>query len=227
MKFNFSFLLLISICSFTYSQETRSVTYSERITNVYNKSTGEKLSNKTLQMLMKEHPGITFEKVFNKYGEIEKYLYNPDSIVIGVGVTRTLEKQTKPGHQFPPFAFTTIDDKLLDSEQLRGSWVLIRFELFVKMSNLEDIEQLNEQIKEIGSDQKIVPIISFVDSQKTVEESFDSGKYQFEVVGDNRSFQEMFNIISLPTTILLDPEGVVVDYFNKGDKLILRDLLEN
>lgn len=220
------FLFIILSTSETFSQVTRTTTSTSRISGkVYHKITNDKIRDKELNDIIQQHPGIVFEKVINKYGEIEKFLYDPDNILVGRQRDRSEDKQIKIGELFPEFVFRTTNKEVIASKDLTDTWVLIRFELFAGMRNKNQLLKLDNQIKDLESNQKLVPIICFPDSEKKIRDEIDHDKSIFKLVGDARNFHEKFNIVTLPTTILLDQNLRVFGYFFNGDKIDLKALL--
>lgn len=217
------FLLLFTFSHFTFSQITTSSTV--KISgNVYNKQSGHKLSEEETNMLLEKYPGIVFERVYNKYGTLEKLLYDPKNILNGNAMLRNEKNQIKPGELFPEFVFNTIDRKKIASKNLRGSWVLLRFELFSKLIDHDKIISLEKQIEEFNLSNKLTAVIIFADTNSDITQNMKSIGSVFKLIPDGRNFQEMYNIIEFPTTILLNKDGIVYKYYFRNEKIDFNDL---
>ncbi len=145
-------IFILQLASESVSQTIRTVsrTTSGSVSisgKVYDQITGEKLKEKELNQIIKNNPNIVFDKSFDKYGNIDKYFYDPSNIKVGRQRTRSEEKQTKIGETFPEFIFKTIKRVEINSNDLDGVWVLIRFELFAEMMNMHEIIDLENQFK--------------------------------------------------------------------------------
>lgn len=212
------FLLLFTFSHTVFAQ----ITSSSRVNisgNVYNKQTGQKLTEEETNNLIKEYPGIVFEREYNKYGLLEKLLFDPNNILTGKVKLRNDANQIKSGELFPEFVFKTIDGEKVDSKNLQDSWVLLRFELLSQMINQEEISSLEKQIIEFNLTNKLTAIILLDDTKTNIEQNVKLIDSIFKIVADGRNFQEMYNIISFPTTILIDKTGVIHGYYFRNEKI--------
>lgn len=191
---------------------------------VYNKITGKRLGKLELSKLIQEYPNIVFEKVINKYGKVEKRLFDPNNIKTGKYKSRTLKNQTKVGEEFPEFVFKTIKNKSIESKKLKG-WVVLRFGLFAKMMNNNKLSELNSQIETLSSDYSVTSILCLADTKENIDKVVDLKKTEFQFVANGDKFHQKFNIIKFPTTIILDPNGKVVKYFYGIDRVNIKELI--
>jgi hypothetical protein len=212
----------ISLAFGQVQQNRTSTMNTENVTNkVFNKKTGEKLSESELAELFTKYPTIVLENFYDKYGKLEKAYFDPDNILVGRQVTRNKDNQIKVGEIFPSFAFTTIEGDLLDKELLLGNWIFIRFELLGRFLNKEDIQVLNQEIERIQAKKNIIGIICFADSNSEVLFNLKN-EFQFlKIVPDGQNFHKKYSITAFPTSVLIGPDGKVVKYYFQGDKLDL------
>lgn len=212
------FLLLVTFSYNVFAQFTTST--SIKVSgNVYNKQTGQQLTEEETNNLIKENPGIVFEHVYDKKGILEKLLFDPNNILTGSVVLRKEENQVKSGELFPEFVFNTVDGEKIASKKLRDSWILLRFELFSKVINPEEITSLERQIVEFNLTDKLTAVILFADTEADIKKNFGTGGSIFKLVPDGRNFHEMYNIIKFPTTILIDKNRVVYKYYSRNEKI--------
>lgn len=220
------FLLLFTFSHTIFAQITTSS--SVKVSgNVYNKLTGQKLTEEEINYLIEDHPGIVFEREYNKYGLLEKLLFDPNNILTGKVMIRNEENQIKSGELFPEFVFKTIDGEKVESKKIQDSWVLLRFELLSKMVNQEEITSLEKQIVEFNLTNKLTAVILFADTKTNIKQNVKPIDSIFKLVADGRNFQEMYNIIKFPTTILIDKNGVVHGYYFRNEKIEFNKLKTN
>ncbi len=74
--------------------------------------------------------------------------------------------------------------------------------------------------------QKLIAIICSSESKQKISNNFNDRESPFKIVANARNFQEMFNITSFPTTILLNQELKVVGYYGSGDEVDLKLLMQ-
>jgi peroxiredoxin len=184
---------------------------------LYNKQTGKKMTGEDLALLLKENPGLQLIPEFNRYGEVERYLYDPENPFYDR--KRDPSKSPKSGEMFPEFTFTTTKNKTLPIEELMGSWILIQFQTFPEMTNEKQLKQLNEEIQNLKN--QGVRISSFIvfsyddDIDFLIEEYQDS----FHFVKNGIGFNEMFHISNFPSTFLINPQGIITNLFLGFDEI--------
>ena len=222
-------LLFLLLFTFTHNSLAQiSTTRKIKVSgNVYNKQTGQKLTEEETIDLLEKYPEIIFEHVYNKYGVVEKLLFDPNNIVTGKITFRNEENQIKPGELFPEYVFKTIDGEKITNKKLYGSWVLLRFELFAKMINQQKITSLEKQIIEFNLSNKLTAIIIFADTKNNIKQYLGSKGSIFKLVPDGINFQEMYSIIQFPTSILIDKNGVVYKYYTGNEKIDFSNLKKN
>jgi peroxiredoxin len=221
----FILLILVLFCTQSYAQIFSNTT-SERIEGkVYYKNTGQKISDEELIKIITNNPGIAFERIYNKYGKLEKLYYDPDGVHDSLPPVHSRENQIKTGEKFPEFVFKTVDKEILDSEKLLGKWILLRFEVFTKFINRDEIDSISYQIKESQIGEHLVAILCLADSKQNINKEFDANRLAFKLVPDARNFHKMFKIVNFPTSILIDREGKVFKYYYLGDTIPFEELM--
>jgi len=168
---------------------------------------------------------LNLEEVINKYGEIERYEIDPN-IVSKEKFTRDTGKRVKQGEVFLPFVMKSITNKTLDSDKLKGQYILLQFQLSINEPNL--IEKPFLEFEKILSEHKNIQGI-FI-SQSTKKESKDkigNKSYHFEIVPNGRNFDKRYIIIDYPTMILIDKDGTLISYYTTYDMGKLKTDLKN
>ncbi len=217
---------ILAVCLLISLNASSQIQRSMRVENVYNKKTGEKLNQREIQELIEANPGMVFEKEFDKYGEVNRLYFHPDSIITGRHSTRNPENMTKVGEVFPPFVFRTVDGRKIDSEKLLGEWIMVRFEVFARMTKKEPIADLSLQLDQM-KDTPVHAILVYADNFKNVRDEFQDGSNgKFSLVSDASNFQERYSITISPTTVIIDPEGRVFKYIGPNEKVDLTELMK-
>ncbi len=225
-------LTLLTIELYSQSPEVITITNKGSLNGkVYNKVTGEKLSDEELVEVLQKHPNIIFEKVINEYGEISNFYFDPNNIKNDTGsrtiIRRSAENQVKEGESFPDFIFKTIEKETIKSKNLKGTWILLRFELFARFTNKPLILDLSNQLKDLEEDYKIIPIICFADSEQNIKNELDIADLVFRLVADGSNFHEKYSIIKFPTTIIIDDQGRVYKYFFNNENIDFSGIWQN
>ena len=216
MKIVFSLFLLMTCLISSSIAQTHSNTFRQQISGItkYNKATGEIIKDTDLPALIESNKIIVFEPVIDKYGEVESFL---------VDLTRThrrLERDTclrvSKGEEFPAFVCQTVDKKKIDSEELRGKYVLLQFQLscVVPFFKLKIIDKFNKLVNELQQENEIHSIVLFESSKDEILENIDVSKYTPEFVADSRNFSVRYQIITYPSVVLIDPEGKLLGYYD-------------
>lgn len=220
---------LIVLESYPQKSGDISTTYKNVLSGkVYDKATGKKLSNKELGKLLHKYPNIIFERIINEQGEYSKYYFDSNNIKHQdktLIINRNKKNQIKITESFTDFIFTTIDKEILKSKDLKGSWIILRFELLTRFVRVPEILKLNSIVVELNKNHKIVPIVCFADSEQNIKSKFNQQDLLFKFVGDGGNFQEKYNIIQFPTTIILDTNGKVHKYFYANDKIDIENII--
>lgn len=210
---------LLTIMSQILVAQVSSNTYSEQISGkpIYNKVSGEKISEEKIKDLRTTDPNFILEHVINKYGEVESFVYDPSRK--DKSITRDIALRTKAGEPFPPFVARSVAGKKIDSEKLLGKPVLIQFQLFFKAPffNEKLFQQFESMVDEL---KKITDLEVILITQSTDEEIKNSnmvGKNQIEIIPDGRNFSARYLVIRFPSYILIDREGKLVYYYEESD----------
>lgn len=235
MKAIFTVLTLIFISLNSYTQEkyvkktfTRTTTEKVDLTKIYHKKTGEKIKKNEFKKLIKSKKKYILEKVIDENGNIEKYLYDPDNKA--KLQKRDISKRVRSGESFPNFNFETVDGENINLKHLNGQIVILRFELFADNFRFkkEEIVDLDNQINQLEDNgEKISPIIIFISPKNEVLKGFDIKDSNFNLVSDGMNFHERYLITVYPSTVILDKEGKLINYFSFSDEIVLKDIISN
>ncbi len=197
------------------------------ITKIYNKKTGERVPESEIHKIIRNNPSRQFERVIDRYGQISKYLYDPDSK--GNSNLNNLKNSLVKGEPFPLFTYETIDGELLTSENLLGSIILIRFEVEPRTYKLQDQNyvQLVNLIKSNSQLCNIKSIVLFMYEADPKEFSEDQNSSVFSFVSDAFNFHFKYGIRRFPTTYLIDENGILLDIYEMGEEVELKLILCN
>jgi hypothetical protein len=212
-------LLFIVINFTTFSQTVETVKSNfDPSGRIFDKKTGEKISDEQFSEFIKNDPRVSLEPVVNKYGNVDKYLLDTS--------TRTIKKresgnQTKPGEQLPEFVFKSIDEVIVNSSELNGKWILLKFEIFLKMVDSLSLVKLDEEIKSLDKQDDLVVISCFMEGKSEIVKKLNTNVSNIHIIPNARNFHIRYNIVRMPTIILLDPDGNVVRYYYSNHELDL------
>lgn len=220
-------VIIMFLCFESVGQVMKGPADSTRISGkVYNKKTKKWVSNLELMEIARKHPFIFFQTVYNKYGEIDTLFYDPDNINEGKSPNRKEENQTKPGEIFPEYVFRTIDDIILDSEKLKGKWVLLSFDLLAKPDLMKKLSRQSDSARPFVEKDQLVLILCMADTKAIMLKKSGQEEHVFNIVSDGGNFHGKFNIVSFPTRILIDPEGRVVKYFHPTEEIRFKKFIK-
>jgi len=192
---------------------------------VYNKITGQRMSKSAVHKLIKNNPNLQLENVYNKSGEIIKYLYNPEN---NTNFSKSSAKGSiESGNQIPEFIFKTVQGEKLDSEKLKGKWLIIRFEGFAESFTIkhDELKELHEKIDNSEFKKSIAAIIIFQNDENSIEKLFPNENSNFKVVTNGIPFHRIFKITRTPKTLVIDPNGVLVNSYNYSEDIDLEGII--
>lgn len=181
---------------------------------VYNLHSGEKIDPIKFAEMINGKP-FTIKREIDNYGRIAKYLYDT------TGDRSIIKKQENfnIGEFLLPFDIISLRGKEIKFDELRGKNVIVRFEMFVDQYDFENkrLLQLENQLSEID---ETIGIIFFLGSKEKLD-ILDTKGTQFNLVLQGANFHERYGVIRIPTTILINKEGIVVDIFYRNDEIDL------
>jgi hypothetical protein len=204
--------------------QVSSNSYSMEISGkpIRNVVSGEMISEGKLHELITANSRLILDPVINKYGEVESFLYYPDTK--NYKSARDTSKRTKVGEPFPPFYMRSINGKKLDSEKLLGKPVLIQFQLFMKAPffNANLFHQLDSLAEELKTAANLETIVVTQSDKEEIKNSIAVGDYKIDIVPDGRNFSIRYLVTAFPSYILTDREGKLVRYYDGSDLSRLR-----
>ena len=233
MRIYFITLLLLFLNVKSYSQEgyiTKKFTTTsiEKIdfTKIYDKNTGERIKEKKFRKIIKDLKNYNLEQIIDENGNVEKYIFdsnNKDQLM-----SHERSQRVNPKEFFPGFNIKTINNENISLKDLKGKIVIIRFELFADNFRFKkhEIVDLDNQINQIeNKESNIKAIILFTTPKNEVLKGFDIKGSNFNLVANGMNFHQKYLITRYPTTIVIDKEGKLIDYFSNSDEIILKDFL--
>ena len=221
-----SFSVMVAFCqNETFTKKfTRTKVLKIDFSKIYYKKTGEKIKENEFVKLVKNNPNLQIENIIGIDGEIEKYL---------VFFEKNIEKKYRKkriikGDLFPNFIAKTIENKRIELKNYKGIIIILRFELEANTFRFkkEEIKQIDLLINKIEKkEEKIKSIIFFASNELDIEEGFDLQNSNFELIPNSLNFHQKFSITKFPTTIIIDKNGKLVDYFTCMEDINLNKLI--
>ena len=193
---------------------------------IYNKKTGKKIKKKKYITLKKNNPNLQLERIIGVNGEIVKYLL--DLSIINNSPRNYRTKPIIKGELFPNFIAKTINKRIIELNSQKGKVVILRFELEANSFRFKkkEIKQLDNLINKIKrKKEKVKAIIFFASNELDIKQGFDLQNSNFEIISNGYNFQEKFSITRFPTTIVIDKNGKLIDYYNYMDEINLTHLI--
>tara|TARA_B100001063_G_C16762966_1_gene556987 strand:- start:1992 stop:2699 length:708 start_codon:yes stop_codon:yes gene_type:complete len=193
---------------------------------IYNKKTGKKIKKKKYIKLKKNNPNLQLERIIGVNGEIVKYLL--DLSIINNSPRNYRTKPIIKGELFPNFIAKTINKRIIELSRQRGKIVILRFELEANSFRFkkQEIKQIDNLINKINNkNEKVKAIIFFASNELDIKQGFDFQNSNFEIISNGYNFQEKFSITRFPTTIVIDKNGKLIDYYNYMDEINLTRLI--
>ena len=193
---------------------------------IYNKKTGKKIKKKKYLKLKKNNPNLQLERIIDVNGEIVKYLL--DLSIINNSPRNYRTKPIIKGELFPNFIAKTINKRIIELNSQKGKVVILRFELEANSFRFKkkEIKQLDNLINKIKrKKEKVKAIIFFASNELDIKQGFDLQNSNFEIIPNSYNFQDKFSITRFPTTIIIDKNGKLIDYYNYIDEINLTHLV--
>ena len=215
-----SFSVMIAFCqNETFTKKfTRTKVVKIDFSKIYYKKTGEKIKENEFVKLVKNNPNLQIENIIGIDGEIEKYLV----------FFEKKKKKIIKGDLFPNFIAKTIENKRIELKNYERKIIILRFELEANTFRFkkEEIKQIGLLINKIEKkEEKIKSIIFFASNELDIEEGFDLQNSNFELIPNSLNFHQKFSITKFPTTIIIDKNGKLVDYFTCMEDINLNKLI--
>ena len=223
----FGLWLLLSLPSI--GQQLISNSYSRSrsevldINKLYNKKTGEKLTHEELSKIISDNPHIQFERIIDRYGEVERFYYDPDNINTLYNASN--QDPVKIGDPFPLFTFKTMEGEELSSERLYGKYVIIRIEVEPRTYQYqkEKYKDIIDQIEELSTSCDIETILLFMYAVTPEDHTKYLKNSPFQIVQNAANFRDKFGIKRYPSTVFLDDEGNLIDILLPEDEVVLKE----
>ena len=193
---------------------------------IYDKETGKKIKKKDFIKIIENNPNLQLDEIIGVNGKIEKYLVN-----LSKQNNKIINNRKNPilkGELFPNFIAKTIDKKKIELNKFRGKIVILRFELEAnsfrfKKQEIKQIDSLINNLK--NTNEEIKAIIFFASNETDIKQGFDLPESNFELIPNALNFQERYSITRFPTTIVIDENGKLVDYYKSIDEMNLNKMI--
>lgn len=226
-------IITLSISTILYSQEKQiglsfSVKGESQVLDpnlVFNKNTGEKISEKEFRQLVKTNPRLNLEREYDARGNIIRYNYDPNNQ--NVPQRRYPYSAAPKGESYPNFIVNTVGGEQIELEKLRGKLVIVRFELNAGGYRFKqnEIEELDQKINALQNKEQVESIIIFGENKEAVERGFPLPNSNFKLVADGIGFFDKYKIDRFPITALIDREGNLIDYFKYSEDIEIKEHL--
>lgn len=152
----------------------------------------------------------------------------PDTEWANWASTATYELENlRPGMTAPAFAITSIDGDLITTESLRGKFIILEFYEPTDDIFLKELAERNAVFSALNPNVfKTLSISLDPDSilnTALFEERRPPGLFSIAPAGRDAEIARKFNIQIIPTRILIDPNGRIIDKYPGSAMLSLED----
>lgn len=240
MKYSFFFIGLLwmtAACSKDSSliEESQTTVKTHRVAmterhsldgKLFNANTGEAISMEDFSKMLQENPEIQLERFYNKYGITDKFLYHPDAPTTNFS-KRDASKQPQIGQVMPEFVFTSIEGKEIASEELKGKWVLIRFDFYTAHMDMDRYSTFAKEIESIPRSAKLTTVLCSIDTEENLEKELGYFSDKIELVANGQGFAAKYHVRSFPTTILIGPDQKVVEYIGRDQMDQIKSIIKS
>lgn len=222
------FSVMVAFCQNKTITKNFTWTKNEKIdfSKIYYRKTGKKIEKNEFIKLVKNNPNLQIDNIIGINGEIEKYLIFFEKRKSNIKNNR--KNPIIKGNLFPNFIAKTIENEKIELEDNKGKIIILRFELEANTFRFkkEEIKQIDLLVNKIEKkEEKIKSIIFFASNELDIKEGFDLQNSNFKLIPNSLNFHQKFSITRFPTTIIIDKNGKLVDYFNYIEDINLNKLL--
>lgn len=227
-------LLFLSLCTiFSHSVFSQKISFTiEKNSLIYDKVSGEKIPYERYQELQKkESGGYRLDPVFNEFAEIESFklrIATEEERAANITTYNDLTNRPKIGETMPLFIMKGIDGKIYQSADLKGKLILLSFWMkisrpFWNPSKAEEIENIIKPFKATGD---FISLGIMDESKESLEKYLASQALPFISIPDSYAFHKKFNILSVPSFIVIDKSGKVAGFIEGQEFEQLKKVLE-
>jgi cytochrome oxidase Cu insertion factor (SCO1/SenC/PrrC family) len=192
-----------------------------------NKHTGEVLSEDSVQRIIRANGGrISMQHRINKYGITEAYIVDVLS-KDGMTYGRQGNAPGIVGEVFPPFAMTSTSGELIDSDSLRGNWIILHFTIPFRNSaaEKEGIERMGSYLAEIPDQRKLTYVrVTTYSPDPAIQSAIQVPDY-WKYISNGSPFQQRYGIMDYPSFYLINPQGELVELLKSVDYATLKSEL--
>ena len=193
------------------------------------KETGKEIAPDELKVLLEENPDAVKIPVYNEYGKVEHFLYDPTTK--NRRFYRDKESRPEQGELFPRFIMRTVDGKKYDSDSLREQFIVLQFlptlrkPVFSSVSR-KRVQEYERAVAEISKTYPIVPLLVIAHDKENLYDNYGIEEPTFKIVPDGIGFHQRYEIIAGSTIIIIDPEGRLMGYFEDPDSRTIVDTIK-
>lgn len=201
-------------------------------TVIVDKQTGQRIPYADYQQRLKPDPyAFHLEPVYNEYGKPGSYtlrpttpeehdahrFYDPDT-----------SQRPKVGDDMPLFVMTGSDGKTYRPTDLKGNVVLLSFWLTLQRPLFDQnrVDKLADLLKPYQTRADFTALGTLSSSAAEVSDYMTSHSLPFVPVPDAFSFSKKFQVLSVPSYIVVDKTGKVAAYLEGDDQETLKNVLE-
>ncbi|MGC9355168.1 MAG: hypothetical protein ACP5D9_15080 [Mariniphaga sp.] len=191
----------------------------------FNKNTGEKISNEEFLEIIHQTPNVYSEPKIDKFGEVEALFIDPTKS--GKINNRDTSLRVTPGEEFPPFVMKTMVGQKLNSEKMRGKYILVYSELFLKPPFFNE-NAFNKTVRLINNfrEGEIEMILLTERQESEIDKELIPSLNSLKIVPNARNFITRYIITEYPSWILVDNQGKLVSYYGAMEFQKLEEDLE-
>ena len=209
-----------------FAQEQFSVPYEKRrvdtefsVDKLYNKKTGEQVSQQEFAQLIKQNPNLALEQVYDSEGNTVKYFYDPDKPISSAATERG--NAITVGSSYPELTLKTVDGKKINLKDLKGKMVILRFEMEADSFRFKkhEIEEMDRVINATQRKSEIEAIIVFDATEQQIKQGFDLENSNFKLIPNGHNFHRKLNVNSFPHTVILDKQGRLMGEFSFSEEI--------
>jgi hypothetical protein len=210
-------LLLLAASTLCFAQFT-TTTRIDGSSKLYDNATGQRIPYPEFEKLMRADPnGYLFLPVYNEYGEADAYLVRKKSKEEReTNNHNPYEEYEKPqvGQLVARFVMKGLDGKTYDSNELKGTYVLLSFWLKLSKPMLS-----SAMTKDLGpllarAAAKGIPVVSLgvvnYSSAQECQQVVEELNPPFVPIPEGRGFVHRYVLPNSPSFLLIGPDGTIL-----------------
>ena len=223
MKYVYLAMLLgISFINFCIAQKPQQpLSKKESVTN-----TKINLSPDSNTLYKDEDGVIISQATFFQKVQSREYTFKPvindgrvSEMVLSPATIRISEK--KPA---PDFKIKTLQNESIHLDELKGKVVVLNFWFIACNPCVEEMDQLNELVKQYKDNDKVVFLALTFDDKPDVKKFLEKTRFDYKIVPFAKTISDKYGIITFPTHVVILPDGNIQKIFTGYHEGIQSDL---